>query len=210
MAKELEKKHIEYHIKEITRVAKALQLELIGKNKLQINPTKGSEIKPIPIFEPDQYSLLTFTKEVLDTEIDWPETEPTFLPAYCKKFNEDGKLSAKIVVSSSDNYCEARFLAAKELMHCHTVDNGMSSTATLEEVNDLLESLALGVSIDNQTMADQVAWWGAAELLVPDSWIPMLKKIYSDLTTKLPENDAVLYIAQLLRVPVGLIKFKLK
>jgi len=156
------------------------------------------------------YSLLTFTKEILDTEIEWPETEATFLPAYFKKYFENEKLSAKIVVAASDNYCEARFLAAKELMHCHTIDNGLSSTKTLVEVNELLESLALGVSIDNQTMADQVAWWGAAELLVPDSWIPMLKRIHADLSTKLPEKDAVLHIAQLLRVPEGLVKFKLK
>lgn len=210
MTKELEQKHIEYHIQEITRAAKNLQAKLIEKNNLQTNPTKGSEIKPIPIFEPDQYSLLTFTKEILDTEIDWPETEATFLPAYFKKYKEGGKLSANIVVASSENYCEARFLAAKELMHCHTIDNGLSSTRTLVEVNELLESLALGVSLDNQTMADQVAWWGAAELLVPDSWIPMLKKIYSDLIIHLPENDAVFHIAQLLRVPVGLIKFKLR
>lgn len=210
MSKELEQKHIEYHIKEITRAAKNLQSKLIEKNNLQTNPTKGSDIKPIPIFEPDQYSLLTFTNELLDTGIDWPETEATYLPAYFKKFQEGEKQSARVVVSSSDNYCEARFLAAKELMHCHTIDNGLSSTNTLAEVNDLLESLALGVSTDNQTMADQVAWWGAAELLVPDSWIPILQKIYSELTAQMPEEEAVFHIAQLLRVPVGLIKFKLK
>lgn len=210
MTKELEQQHIEYHIQEITRVAKNLQLKLFAENNLQTTPTKGSEIKPIPIFEPDKYSLLTFTNEILDTKIDWPEADSKFLPAHFKKYQEGEKLSAEIVVSSSDNYCEARFLAAKELMHCHTIDNGLSSTKTLAEVNDLLESLALGFSIDNQTMADQVAWWGAAELLVPDSWIPMLKKIHFDLEAKMPENDAVLHIAQLLRVPVGLIKFKLK
>ncbi|MDD5299326.1 MAG: ImmA/IrrE family metallo-endopeptidase [Gallionella sp.] len=210
MTKKLEQNHIEYHIQEITKTAKNLQAKLIKENNLQINPTKGSEIRPIPIFEPDQYSLLTFTKEILDTEIDWPETEATFLPAYFKKYSKDEKQSARIVVSASDNYCEARFLAAKELMHCHTIDNGLSSTKTLVEVNELLESLALGVLIDNQTMADQVAWWGAAELLVPDSWIPMLKKIHTDLSIRFPENDAVLHIAQLLRVPVGLVKFKLK
>lgn len=212
MTKELEQIHFEFHIKEITKAAKILQAKLIEKNHLPSHPTKGSEIKPIPIFEPDQYNLLTFTNEIYDTKIYWLETETIFLPAYFKKYSEDGKTSAIIVVAASDNYCQARFLAAKELMHCHTEENGLSSTKTLVEVNELIESLALGVSIpmDDQTMADQVAWWGAAELLVPDSWIPMLKQIQADLSIQFPGNDAVLHIAQLLRVPVGLVKFKLK
>lgn len=177
---------------------------------MPLNPTNGSEIKPVPVFEPDQYSLLEFTNTISDATIIWPVTGSTFLPAYIIKYLVDSENSARIVVASNENYCEARLLAAKELMHCHMIDNGLSTTKTLPAVNELIDSLALGVSLDNQTMADQIAWWGASEFLVPEGWIPILRKIYDDIKIKLPTHDALLHVAQLLRVPVGLVKFKLR
>lgn len=210
MTENLEKTHISYHIAEITRTAKNLQSVILDKNQMQLTPTSGDQIKPLPVFEPDKYSLLEFTKTLMDAELIWPETESTFLPAYIIKYSSGSINSAKIVVTANENYCEARLLAAKELMHCHLIDNELSKTKSLDEVNGLLDSLALGVSLDNQTMVDQIAWWGASEFLVPESWIPMLKKIYNDIRETLPNHDALLHMAQLLRVPVGLIKFKLK
>lgn len=210
MTENLEKQHIEYHISEITKAAKKLQSVILEKNQMPFEPKNGSEIKPLPVFESGQYSLLEFTQTITDAEIIWPETESTFLPAYIIKYSVDQNSSAKIVVTANENYCEARLLSAKELMHCHIIDNGLSTTKTLPEVNELLDSLALGVSLDNQTMVDQIAWWGASEFLIPEGWVPMLKKIYGDIRTKYPDHDALLHMAQLLRVPTGLIKFKLR
>lgn len=210
MTENLEKQHIEYHIAEITRTAKRLQSVILKKNNMPLNPTSGSEIKPLPVFEPEQYSLLEFTQTITDATIVWPETESTFLPAYVIKYCVGSTNSAKIVVTANENYCEARLLAAKELMHCHIIDNGLSTTKTLPDVNDLLDSLALGVSLDNQTMVDQIAWWGASEFLIPEGWVPILREIFSEIKTKLPQHDAILHMAQLLRVPAGLIKFKLR
>lgn len=210
MTETLEKKHIEYHIAEITRTAKTLQKIILDKNQMQLSPTRGGQIKPVPVFESDQYSLLEFTKTITDAELIWPETESTFLPAYIIKYRKEDSNSARIVVTANENYCEARLLAAKELMHCHITDNGLSTTKTLPEVNELLDSLALGVSLDNQTMVDQIAWWGASEFLVPETWIPLLKQIFDDIKTKLPQVDPILHVAQLLRVPVGLVRFKLR
>lgn len=210
MTENLDKNHIEYHIGEITRTAKELQTRILSANKMPLFPTSGSDIKPIPVFEPDQYSLLQFTQTITEAKLIWPETESTFLPAYIIKYLNGTDNSAKIVVTANENYCEARLLATKELMHCHITDNGLSTTKTLPEANELLDSLALGVSLDNQTMVDQIAWWGASEFLVPESWVPILKQIFTDIKTKLPDHDATLHVAQLLRVPEGLIKYKLK
>lgn len=210
MTEDLEKIHIDFHFKEIAKTAKFLQEKILKENGMPLSPKSGSEIKSIPVFEPDQYSLLEFTRTISKTEIFWPETESTFLPAYITKYRIQLEDSSRIVVTEYENYCQARLLAAKELMHCHIIDNGLSLTNTLTEVNELLDNLALGGSLSNQAFVDQMAWWGASEFLVPESWLPILTKIFNDIKTTLPQHDPVLHVAQLLRVPVGLIKFKLK
>ncbi|WP_297504669.1 hypothetical protein [Ferrovum sp.] len=214
MTESLENHHIKYHIDEVEKIARKLQSVIMQRNNIEKEPTSGAQIQPIPVFEHERYSLLDFTKELTETDIIWPKTEPEFLPAYIIKKNriESGN-SAKIVVTANENYCTARLLAAKELMHCHITENGLPATTTLAELNELLDSLTIGAFLDNRSLADQIAWYGASEFLVPKTWIPLLKVIHSDISdmkTKLPETDATLSIAQLLRVPVPLINIKLR
>ncbi len=95
-------------------------------------------------------------------------------------------------------------------MHCHIIENGLPATKMLSELNELLDSLAIGAFLDNRSLADQIAWYGASEFLVPKTWRPLLKVIHNNIKTELPETDATLSIAQLLRVPVALVNIKLK
>lgn len=210
MTEHLEEHHIKYHISEVEKAARELQSEIMQRNHMVKNPTRGDQIQPIPVFEPGQNSLLDFTKELMDTNIIWPKTDPEFLPAYIIKHRIESKDSAKIVVTANENYCTARLLATKELMHCHIIENGLPATKMLSELNELLDSLAIGAFLDNRSLADQIAWYGASEFLVPKTWMPLLKVIHNDIKTKLPGTDATLSIAQLLRVPVALVNIKLK
>jgi hypothetical protein len=210
MTDRLEEHHIAYHINEVEKTARELQSVIMQRNGIEKEPKSGAQIQPIPVFELGKISLLDFTNELTQTDIIWPRTEPEFLPAYIIKRHIGSVNSAKIVVTANENYCTARLLAAKELMHCHITENGLPATKTLSELNELLDSLAIGAFLDNRSLADQIAWYGASEFLVPRTWIHLLKVMHSDIKNKLPEDDATLRIAQLLRVPVALINIKLK
>ena len=205
--------HLSYYKDQIRSTAKNLQREIMIRNGIEVNPTRGDQIKPIPVFESSCCSLLKFTNEMYPTETVWMGrgTSTDFLHAYIIKYVKDSRKSARIVVTENENYCLARFFAAKELMHCHIAENGLpASTKTAHEANELLNSLALGISFDNQTMVDEVAWLGAAEFLIPETWISFLKVILSRIRTNFPQHDAFLHLAQLLRVPAALVAYKLK
>ena len=63
-----------------------------------------------------------------------------------------------------------------------------------------------------QTIVDQYAWLGATHYLIPETWIQPLKMLRATYCDAYPEKttDADLYIAQLVRAPIGIVRYRLK
>lgn len=203
------KKHIDYYVELVTKAARDVQKIVCENNNISLNPKKGSDLCLIPVYEDGQYNLLTHANSIGAAEIFFPSKNYDFLPAYYKKYKVCDEESMKIVVAT-DNYCEARFFAAKELMHCYIHDNGMSATNSIEKINVLIENLSANLRTNPETIADEVAWFGASCYLVPDEWIPMLITIRDRIVVESPDDNAYLHIAQLLRAPEIVVRIRLQ
>lgn len=210
------KELLDFYTKLIRETATGTQKVVCEKNKINLSPSSAAELMPIPVYEVSaKHSLLTSANIRTQTEILWATNQNyTYLPAYFKKIRgKDGRLRNEIVVIT-ENYCEARFFAAKELMHCFMDDDGYPATNSIPLVTELMESLALGLgSIHEplpQTIIDEVAWLGASEYLVPSTWIPLLVRVYEEITAKAPSANAYLHIAQLIRVPEIVVRARLR
>lgn len=210
-----------FYKKLMTETAFGILKIVCNENNINLNTENAGDIRPIPVYEEEidstaiQYTLLKHANIFAPTTISWA-TEPNyvFLPAYFKKYRTDAnQIEIKIVIVT-ENYCEARFFAAKELIHCFIDDEGISATGSIREVNELIDALISPVrgfnDLKPQTIVYEIAWYGAAEFVVPTVWLPLLKKIYSELSNKMSEEDAYTYIATLVRVPVNVIKIRLK
>lgn len=206
---------LDFYIRLIRDTASGTQKVVCEKNGISLNPTAAGQLCPIPVYEADfEHSLLTSANIRMPTEILWPTSHNyTYLPAYFKRIRRDGRLRNEIVVVT-DNYCEARFFAAKELMHCFMDDDGYPATNSITLVRELMESLAVGVSnlhaTQPQTIVDEVAWLGASEYLVPSSWIPLLAKVYKAISSHAPGANAYFHLAQLIRVPEMVLRLRLR
>lgn len=209
------KELLDFYTKLIRETASGTQKVVCEKNGIALDIKSAAELCPIPVYESNAaYSLLTSANLRTPTEILWATNHNyTYLPAYFKKIRRDGRLRNEIVITT-DNYCEARFFAAKELMHCFMDDDGHQATNSIPLVKELMESLAVGLSSINepigQTIVDEVAWLGASEYLVPSSWVPLLVKVHEQISAREPASNAYLHIAQLIRVPEMVLRVRLR
>lgn len=190
---------------------------VLEANQLPEHPTSASEIRPVPVFEEDAPSnLLNIVAHRTPTTILWPDVQAdTYVPAYYKQFKPNGQEARNEIVVVAENYCQARFFAAKELMHGLIEDDNYPATNTFQLVNELIDELAAGqpaVTFAPQTIVDEVAWLGAAHYLIPNGWIPLLKKMVHDVIEQVPASTqhAYLHVARHIRVPEVVLRIVLK
>lgn len=207
---------LDFYIKLIRDTAQGIQKKVCEVNGISLSPQSAHQLKPIPVYEDSPLSLLqTANIGRKKTDIRWATNQTYgFLPAYFKRIrDENGRLRNEIVVVTG-NYCEARFFAAKELMHCFMDNDGYEATNSIELVNDLIESLAIGShNIQEprvQTIVDEVAWLGASEYLVPTAWVPLLQKVHAAISANAPNSNAYFHLAQIIRVPEIVLRVRLR
>lgn len=203
-----------YYIEQAIKEAQKLQKRIFLENGFSETPLGYKDLTPVPVFEDCKCSLLSFTNSINDTKITWVKgSNYRFLPAYYKKYASiDGVSSHQIVINELENYCESRLLAAKELMHSHLTEIPDAATKTELEIDSLVEELIITYEHNKvPTMVDKAAWFGAVEFLIPSSWIPALKKLYDEICLKHPQESekAYLYIAQIIRVPESIVRYRL-
>lgn len=207
--------HVEFYLKQSRESTLGALRNVCGPNSIVLEPTSPSQLCLIPVFEEGfNATLYSTANSRARTTISWPAVaEFQYLQAYVKKYRKDGHVWNDVVVNVT-NYCWARFYAAKELMHCVTDDDGYAASDSIDLVNDLIESLVSGggalVHIKPQTIVDEVAWLGASEYLVPKTWMPQIIRLHQEITDNLPDVNANLHIAQLLRVPELVLRHRLK
>jgi hypothetical protein len=207
---------IQFYWSQIQEHVNGAHKRICDANGISLSPASPAELKPIPVYEGESCLLSNVNGARRRTNISFPSVpEPDFLQAYVKKYREkDGRLCSEVVVNVS-NYCWARYYAAKELMHVMIDEDGFSATHTFEHVNDLIESLADGgftvvEEAQPQTIVDEIAWLGASLYLIPASWEPVVTKLHKDMSEKLPDVNAYLHIAQILRVPERVLRSRLR
>lgn len=205
----------QFYTRLIRETAIGIQKKVFEGLEIALSPKSGKELRPVPVYEDEKYSLLLTANIRSPTTLRWATNQSfAYLPAYYKKLRgDDGRLRNEIVVVTN-NYCDARFFAAKELMHCFIDDDGYEATNTIELVNDLMESLAVGSANirnpRNQTIIDEVAWIGAVEYLIPETWIPLMAKIFEAVSAVTTPANAYLHIAQVIRVPELIVRWRLR
>ena len=207
---------VEFYLKQIRENAEGIQTQVCKTNGICLNPTSANQLCLIPVYEEGYSASLLISANIrTKTTILWAGNQNfEYLPAYYKKYRRDGRLVNEIVVTTQ-NYCSARFFAAKELMHCFMDNDGYPASNSIPMVNELIESLAAGglssvQESPRQTIVDQVAWVGAADYLIPKPWIPLLINVYDEMSAKFPDVNAYLHLAQILRVPELVLRLKLK
>lgn len=203
-----------FYIDQARDAARAIRDAVFAGNKKPTKPASLEDLFPIPVYEEGYFSLLTHAKEVAGNEVEllWPASAYNYLPGYFRRFKlPDGGSKLTIVINETENYCEARFYAAKELMHCYLYDNEEAATETLSKADSLLMQLAYGgdgsnLTIpDQQTIADNAAYYGAFEYLVPSEWHEHIRRIFEELVKEYSEEESRRFIAQKIRVPIRLI-----
>lgn len=202
-----------FYLKQTTENVNGVLQKICSQVGINLFPSTPGALCAIPVYE-GTTSLLTSVNNARPTTIFWPAISQSFVQAYCIKFKDPvtGYASNKIVVCT-DNYCWARFYAAKELMHCIVDEDGYAASNSIPLVNSLIESLSSGqtlVEAKPQTIVDEVAWLGAAYFLVPTSWITTIRTLHEEISQNLPGVNATLHIAQILRVPEIVLTYRLK
>jgi hypothetical protein len=208
---------LSFYTRLIRDIAEGTQRKVCEANGIPLTPSSASQMQPIPVYEATQASsLLTCANIRHPTEIKWPVTQQyEYLPAYFKRYRKaDGRRCNEIVVTAN-NYCSARFFAAKELMHCFIDEDGYPATNSVELVHDLIDDLVIGIKgltsySTPQTIVDEVAWLGASLYLIPQSWIPLLTKSLAAITEAKPSANGYLHLAQLIRVPEIVLRSRIK
>jgi hypothetical protein len=201
----------------ITEMARERLNKVFAENKITPHPTCVDDIRPIPVYEPGTFSLLNLVNtQRRPTELIFPAVEGAFVPAYYKRYRDPvtHKVNHRIVITT-DNHCYARFFAAKEMVHCSLDDDGYAATANFEDferlIGELTEAAATFLTTSAQTIVDQYAWLGAIHYVIPATWIEPLRKLRNSFAEAQPDKkgDADLYIAQLVRVPLEIVRYRL-
>jgi hypothetical protein len=190
--------------------AETQKKHICKSNEISLCPKDIRDIRPIPVYETDGYTsnLEQTANDLFKTEIQF-STDPhyDYVPAYFKNFKDK-----KIITVVASRYCEARFFAAKELMHCFVFDED-SATNTVAKTNALIDDLSHPFETKEnsaQALVDDLAWVGAAEFLIPEEWVLILKNAINDLCNQgVSKTEANLYVAMLIRVPVGVLLVRL-
>lgn len=216
MAEQTQQDLISFYFKLALETAHGLQKAVLEANGMALEPKSAKDLRPVPVYEDtEKCSLLTqanIGRKV--TTIEWPHTQGfEYLPAYYKRMKLNGKIVNKVVVNVT-NYCEARFFAAKELMHCFIDDDGVAACNSIALVNELMENLTVnwnGIeTMSKQRIVDEVAYLGAIEYLIPPQWVPLLTRVKDHITASDPSLNAYLHIAQLIRVPENVLRIRLR
>ncbi len=217
MIQQTQQEMIDWYIKLALETANGIQKKVFESNGMLLIPQLATDLRPVPVYEPETTcNLLTqanIGKKI--TTIDWPLNQDfAYLPAYYKRIKQqDGKIANKIVVNAT-NYCEARFFAAKELMHCFIDDDGIAASNSIALVNELIESLVVswdGIKpVSTQGIVDRVAYIGAMEYLIPATWIPLLTTVKDHIAESYGTEDSFRYVAQLIRVPKNVLRVRLR
>lgn len=206
----------QHYVRLITDTSLNVLNKVLPKNDLAAMPTKAEQLRPVPVYEEDAYSLFTVVNERCPTTIEWPAIPSyTYVPAYYKRYRDADKKPYNKIVVMAENYCHARFFAAKELMHCFLDDDHISATNSFDLVNSLIDELAAGnnaMSFTPQTVVDEAAWFGAALYLIPNGWIPLLKKMHATICEAAPNSaqQAFFHIAHEIRVPEVVLRARMK
>jgi hypothetical protein len=205
-----------FYTKLMRETAQGVLKNVCDNNGITLTPATADQLCAIPVYEETSvHNLLYYANMRRPTEIKWATAQNfAFLPAYFKKYKRDDRTYNEIVVTA-DNYCHARFFAAKELMHCFLEDDGHAACSSIQEVNELIEALAVGGGYSFTTLSvphivDEVAWIGACEYLVPTSWLELLLKAHANITAQTPGINAYLHLAQLIRVPETILRVRLR
>jgi hypothetical protein len=206
-----------FYRKLIVDTAKGIQKQVCEANGIPLVPEHAGQMQPVPVYEENcAVNLLTTANSLRNqTEIKWAiNASYDYLPAYYKKYKDPSthKERNEIVVTA-DNYCIARFFAAKELMHCFVDDDGYAATNTIPLVHELIDDLIVGSGLNRsapQTIVDEIAWIGATLYLIPDGWIPLLQKTQQVILEAEPSVNASLHLAQLIRVPEPILRTRLR
>jgi hypothetical protein len=216
MTQQSQQEIVDFYLKLARETAQGIQKIVFQANEMSLEPKSAKDLCPVPVYEVSaKCSLLTQANiGRKSTVIDWPMTQGfEYLPAYYKRLRIDGKIVNKIVVNAT-NYCEARFFAAKELMHCFIDDDGLAASNSISLVNELIESLTVnwnGIEImSKQRIVDEVAYLGALEYLIPSQWVPLLIKVKDNIAASDASANAFLHVAQLIRVPENVLRVRLR
>ena len=202
----------------ITEMARERLNKIFDANGIAKYPRTVDDICPIPVYEAGTFSLFSLVNSQRHpTELIFPDVNVDFVPAYYKRYRdpETGRVKHDIVINT-DNHCYARFFAAKEMVHCSLDDDGISATTNFADfeklIGDLEEAAATFLTNSAQTIVDQYAWLGATHLLIPDTWIEPLRQLRAAYCEAQPEKtaDADLYIAQLIRAPIAIVRNRLR
>lgn len=220
MQAQVEESPRDFYLRLVRNEARSALHRVLKQNGLPVYATDGSQIQPVPVYEKSGADLLSLVSSKSPTEIFWPQTQAdTYLPAYFKRYSSNDGEAYNQVVVISENYCQARFFAAKELMHGLIQDTDTHleypPSNTIGLVNQLIDELASGqngMSCNPQTIVDEVAWIGAALYLIPNGWIPLLKQMVEDITKIAPESaaHAYMHVARTIRVPEVVLRIVLK
>jgi hypothetical protein len=205
---------LNHYLKLVSKTVSGIQEKICEKNSISLNPRTADELCPIPVFEHGIEGLLHTANEARrPTNISWITSGTyAYLNAYVKSFRdpETGRKHSEIVVTTP-NYCSARFFAAKELMHCFIDDDGYPATDSIELTRALIDDLVASGAphTEPQTVVDEIAWFGAACYLIPDSWVEPINKTIIELSKEDPAN-AYVYVAHKIRAPEGVLRARLR
>lgn len=197
-----------YYMKLAKDTGYNLSLDVRNKNGIKISPQSGKDLAPIPVYEEDQVSLHSITRDSCETDILVVDKEPIYIDAYWKRYPEKNS-----VILTDHNYCWARFFSCKELMHCYLYDTG-EEAITLSSLHKLILELAADSSLTPEhpsrpRIIDEVAYYGALEYLLPKDVMPLICVCIEKLTETMSKDEAILMMSISMRVPKNALEFRL-
>lgn len=197
-----------YYMKQARDTGYNLSLQVRERNEIQINPKVGKDLFLMPVFEENQVSLHSITREICETEIMVVDKEPMYVDAYWKRY-----LEKNTVILTDHNYCWSRFYACKELMHCYLYDTGQEAL-TLSSLHKLILELTADSTLTPEhpsrpRIVDEVAYYGALAYLLPNDVMPLLSACIEKLSEEMSKDDAILMTAISMRVPKIALEFRL-
>lgn len=196
-----------YFIQQATTEAKKLYSQLSKKY------IKTPVYDPINLSQPE--NLITIATNIIQKPIyiKCPDIGDTYVDAYILHHSD----KAEILISSNANYCHARYLVCKELMHLFlynpTKGRYYNATATIANIKKLLSDVLNHSQQEEhnpQLFTDDAAYFGAIELLIPSHQIDKIRLLKQQfIEQKLFPNQENLELAKLLGVPEFILEFRL-
>lgn len=204
-----------YYVKEAIKTGERLARAVRTGNEMPLPPKCGAEVVEMPVYEPlnqvRKATLHSFTNSMCPIEIIRVAREPRYVDAFFRRYSqEEGQPDRAEIVVAQTNTCMTRFLVCKEMMHAH-IEDVDTYTSTPSELRKLIMGLiAEDTDLTPQTAADEAAWFGAVQYLIPDGYVKYLKKMYElACENELTKDRPYYYLALRLRIPEILVEFRL-